>query len=511
MSKQLQIVDQYGRPYPRTTMSSDFEGATYGRRLGTWGMSSSGPNTALFGSLNTLKYRSRQLIRNDPNMTGGQDTLAANLVGCGITPRWLMQDPEIKAAIIALWDDWVNECDADEVLDFYGLQTLAALSLVESGELLIHFKTRRWDSGLSVPFQLQLIEADHLDPTYNDIAPNGNEIRMSIEFDKRGKRVAFWPFKEHPGEYFLSSGYSSERIRIPASQMLHIFRPKRPGQKRGAPWLASVILAQHDLNEFDDAEIVRKKGAAMFGGFIYKDASVPAGDFGGLGGIPTNDDQNREIDPLEPGTFPVLPSGYKVSFSEPADVGGNYEAFTQRQDRRIARGFGNMSYEMYTGNLKDVNYTSIRQGNLQFQRWCKMIINNVLVFQMCRPIAREFMNTAVLSRALDIPGYASSPKKYFKVAWDIDGWPWVDPEKDLKAAKGARRSGFKSLTMLNGESGHDSAKIDQEIAEENKRQDALGLVYDSDPRKTDGSGKLQGAPSIAADDYEDDTGEGDKK
>lgn len=507
MTQQLKIVDHRGRPYTSSASANDFEGATYGRRLGNWGLSSTGPNSALFGSLNTLKYRSRQLIRNDPNMTGGQDTLAANLVGRGITPRWLMENETIKQKIIELWADWVYECDVDGILDFYGMQALAALSMVEAGEVLIRFITRKWDYGLTVPFQLQLIEADHLDPGYNDIAENGNEIRMSIEFDKQGRRVAYWPFKEHPGEYFLTSGNSTERIRIPANQMLHIFRPKRPGQKRGGPWLSSIILAQHDINEFDDAEIVRKKGAAMFGGFIYKDASMPVGDFGGMGGIPAADEQGRDVIPLEPGTFPKLPSGYRVEFSKPADVGGSYEAFTQRQDRRVARGFGNMSYEMYTGNLKDVNYTSIRQGNLQFQRWCKMVINNVLVFQMCRPIAREFMNTAVLSRAIDIPGYTANPKKYFKVEWDIDGWEWVDPEKDVKAAIKAKRAGLKSLTMLNGESGHDSARVDQEIAAENTRQDKLGLVYDSDPRKTDGSGKLQGTPTASADDYEADENE----
>jgi len=485
----LKIVDSKGNRIPRQALASPmYEGATFGRRLSSWGTSAAGPDASMFGSLSTLRARSRQLVRNEAVCDGGMDTLVANLVGTGITPRWQIQDADLKQEVQELWNDWTRECDKDGVCDFYGLTSLAAREIIEAGEVLGRFRPRRLEEGFSVPLQIQVLEPDHLDVSYNTLAPNGNEIRMGIEFNKQADRVAYWLFKEHPGESFLTSTAGLDRRRVPASEIVHVYRVLRAGQKRGRPWLASVILAMHDISEYDDAEIVRKKGAAMFGGYITQNGVNPSGGFP-LGPRPGQDAQGREIVPMEPGTFPVLPEGYDVKYSTPADVGGGYEAFTKRQDRRVARGFGGLTYEKLTGDLEGVTYSSIRAGNLEFQRVCKMIIYHTLVFQWCQPVLERWMDTAVLSRALNIPDYMENRRKYLRVKWDIDGWEWVDPEKDVKAEKAAVRSGFKSRSQSVGERGYDSEAVDEEIDRDNKRADKLGNVYDSDPRKTDASGK----------------------
>jgi len=85
----------------------------------------------------------RELVRNDPLAGSGMDTLVANLIGTGITPRWLLDDAALKKVIQELWADWVNEADADGVCDFYGLQALAARAIIEAGEVLIRFRPRR--------------------------------------------------------------------------------------------------------------------------------------------------------------------------------------------------------------------------------------------------------------------------------------------------------------------------------------------------------------------------------
>ena len=486
----LKIVDAKGAPIPARAYAGHYDGAAYGRRMNSWGTSTAGANTTLFNSLNTLRARARQLVRNDPLATGGMGTLVANLVGTGITPRWRLKNPEIKAAIQELWSDWTEEADADGICDFYGLQSLLTRGVIEGGHMLVRFRSRGPEAGLSVPLQLQLIEGDHLDETYNTIAPNGNEIRMGIELDKTGQRAAYWLFKEHPGESFITSKDCAQRIRVPASEIIHVFQPLRAGQMIGVPWLASVIVTQHETNQFDDAEIVRKKGAAMFGGFIV-DSQTDYPDVPGFGRKVDDDLEGQDVVALEPGTFPVLPDGKDVRFSTPADVGGGYEAFTKRQDRRSARGFGGLTYEKFTGDLEGVTYSSIRAGNLEFQRLCKQTINNVLVFQFCRQVVRRWLDTAVLSRALDLPDYLTDRRQYYRLKWDHDGWPWVDPEKDGKAAKAANRNGFKSRSQIVGEMGHDSEMVDEEIARDNARADQYENVYDSDGRMTDAGGKIQ--------------------
>ncbi len=475
----LKILDQHGNEIKAS--SGPYEGASFTRRLNIWGTSTLGPDASLFGSLSTLRARSRELVRNDPLAGAGLDTLVSNLIGTGISPRWQITDANTKQSLQTLWNDWAQECDHDGIADFYGLQALACRCMIESGEVLIRFLPQQ-PGAMSVPLKLQIIEPDHLDETYSTTLDNGREVRMGIEFDASGRRVAYHLFKDHPGEAFLSSD-TTTRVRVPASEILHIYRPLRPGQKRGRPWLSAVITTLHELNKYLDAEQVRKASAAMFGGFI----TAPPGEADSVPnifGTGTTDPTGAEVMALEPGTFPTLPAGMDVKFSEPADVGGSYESFVKHMERRIARGFGGLTYEKLSGDLSSVNYSSIRAGNLEFQRLCLQIIGNVLVFQLCQPVARYWISQAVLSGAVKIIDFIEHRAQYYRIKWCPDGWPWVDPQKDLESEKLAIRSGLKSRAESVAERGRDVEEIDFEQAEDNTRADALGLVYDTDPRKS---------------------------
>jgi len=48
-------------------------------------------------------------------------------------------------------------------------------------------------------------------------------------------------------------------VPVPAEQILHSYRVLRPGQIRGVPWLSPVMMALRDLDDYADAERVRKK------------------------------------------------------------------------------------------------------------------------------------------------------------------------------------------------------------------------------------------------------------
>lgn len=485
----LTIVDQFGRKIPAAAYANAYEGAGYGRRMSGWGMSTAGPNAALFSSLSALRSRQRQLVRNHPLAAGGVDSLISNMVGKGITPRWQIDDSDLKEQIQELWADSVDEMDAAGVSGFYGLQDTVGRTMANGGETLVRFRSRRpWD-GLAVPLQLQVLEGDHLDEAYNTLADNGNEIRMGIEFNGIGRRAAYWLFKNHPGEQFLTADNTS-RVRVPASEMLHVFRPLRAGQIRGVPWFAQIIVKLHEIDQCVDAELVRRKTTAMFGGFVTRTVDY-GGDYPPPIGLRKDDDaQGNAVIEIEPGTFPELPPGMDVKFAEPKDVSGNYTAWMEQQLRDIARGMG-ITYEQLTGDLEGVNYSSIRAGLLEFRRLITMIQYQTLIFQFCRPVVNRWLDTAVLSGALVIPDYLKNRRKYRRVQWMPDGWDWVDPVKDQKADMMEIRNGLTSRARKVAERGGDIEVIDREIAEDNERSDRLGLVFDSDPRKTTASGIYQ--------------------
>jgi lambda family phage portal protein len=489
----LRTLDAYGRPIHISAVAGEYEAAGTGRRLGTWGTSAAGPSTVISGSLNSLRRRSRQLIRNNPLVDGGQDAYVSNIIGSGINPRWQINNPELKDEIQTLWDDWVDEADFSQIVNFYGLQSLVCRGLIDAGEILCRLIARPPGEGLSVPLQLQILEADHLDEAYNTVWENDNEIRMGIEIDAEGRRVAYHLWPEHPGEAYITRRLNLQRVRVPASEIIHIFRPLRAGQMRGRPWLASIIVRLHELDQYSDAELVRKKTAAMFGGFITEEASGVAGDPSSwFGRKDADDDQGRDVVALEPGTFPMLPRGLDVKFSAPVDVGTTYEVWIKQQLREIAVGMG-ITYEQLTGDLSGVNYSSIRAGLLEFRRRVGQLQREIIIFQFCRRVSNAWMDAAVLSGAINIPGYFAARRLFRRIKWRPDGWAWVDPVKDQKAASDGVRSGFTSRSKVVAEKGDDVETIDRENAEDNARADQLGLVYDTDPRKTGKTGAVQSA------------------
>lgn len=463
-----------GKSAQMASYAGGHEAAATGRRLGGWGLLSSGPTQVVTMSAASIRNRSRELERNDPLVSAGLDTLVANIIGQGITPRWILP-PELagyKDQLQLWWQEYVMQADFDGLHDFYGLQALAVRTMILSGECFGLF--RYAPTGA---LQVQLLEPDFLDENYN----NPPKIRYGIEFDAAGHPVRYHFWQSHPAE---TKG-GNNRVAVAAGQVVHLYKVIRPGQRRGRPWLASIILPLHDLAQYNDAEIVRKKAAAMFGGFITRTEFANPYTQPDLG---AKDSASGVIE-LEPGTFPELPPGYDVRFAEPADVGGNYDIFNKRQERRIARGFGGLTYHQLTGDLSEVNYSSIRAGNLEFQRQNKQLIYHCVVYRFCQPILQAAMDAAVLSGRLELPDYVQGRQRYYRVKWCIDGWQWVDPEKDVEAEIKAIRAGLKSRSQSISEQGRDVEDVDAE-----NRQDALsaaGLIYDSNPAQTARNGAMQ--------------------
>ncbi len=170
--------------------------------------------------------------------------------------------------------------------------------------------------------------------------------------------------------------------------------------------------------------------------------------------------------------------GEDIKFSEPSDVGGSYEAFMKQQLRAIAVGMG-ITYEQLTGDLTNVNYSSIRAGLIEFRRRCGMLQHNIMVFQFCRPVWDRWLELAILSGELDI-GEKWAKEAAKEVKWIPQGFDWVDPLKDQQAQQMAVRNGFKSRSEVVSELGYDVEEIDQEIAEDQRRASSLNLSFDSD-------------------------------
>jgi lambda family phage portal protein len=273
------------------------------------------------------------------------------------------------------------------------------------------------------------------------------------------------------------------KIRVPASEVLHMFRPIRAGQIRGVPHTLAGMVTLAMLDLYDDAELERKRVAALFGAFIKKVAEpgteeVDPFDDGTGGTAHDGSDTVMDFD-LEPGAVIQLPEGYDVNFAEPADVGGAYEMFQLRMLLRAAAGFG-VPYADMTGDLRQTSYGSIRAGLVAFRRRVEAMQHHVMVFQFCRPVWKWWFDAAMSVRAIDgitATAYTSAPDLFNIVKWIPPKWEWVDPLKDRQAEKLAVDSGFKPRSDVVEAEGYDPEENDARIKADQERAKQLGLKF----------------------------------
>ena len=416
----------------------------------------------------TIRNRSRDLVRNNPWAAKGVGIIVNNAVGYGIRAQ-LNAGSKLRTRRAAdLWKAWAETtaCDADGLLDFYGIQALAFRSMIESGECLIRLRPRRPEDGLPVPMQLQLLEPDMLaDDAYimSRAAPSpGNTIYRGIEFDMLGRRVAYWLYRIHPGADTLD--YSSEITRVPASEIIHLFRRDRPGQDRGVSWLAPVIVRLRELGIYEDALLKRQQIANLFAGFITSDDPAAF-----------ESELQDEIPDLQPGTMYLLSGGRQVTFNEPPKAESD-PAFRDACLRAVAAGLG-ITYESLTGNLSEVNFSSARMGAHEMGRNLDAWLWNLFIPRVCDGVFRWFKDMMLYTDT----GFKSSD---VTAEWTPPSRTVVDPAKEFNALQTAVSSGFMSLPEAIRSQGYDPVALATEQAEYLSVLDGLGVKVESDFRNS---------------------------
>lgn len=426
----------------------------------------------------TVLARSRYLAANNPETVQAKRVYVAALVGTGIKPSSLVQDnPALKKEIQLAWFDWTDESDADGLTDFYGQQTIVAGEMFEAGECFVRLRARRIEDGLTVPFQLQLLPAEMLDLADNRDLGNGNRVEMGIEFDAIGRRVAYHFWRQHPGADRTFGNLAGQKTVVPAEEVLHLFKPVRAGQIRGIPHILSSIIVTAIHDSYNDGELERKRTASLFGAFITSDA--PEEDSPLVEGEKQADaDGVANGVALEPGATVKLEPGEDVKFAEPADVGGNYEAFQYRNFLARAAGMG-VPYADMTGDLRQSSYGSQRGGMITFKRSIEPDQHAIMVFQFCRPIWKRFINDAILVGAITVAlaAFQARPRDFLRAKWITPKWDWIDPLKDLMAEVLAVKAGFKARSDVIEAMGDDPEETDARIAADKAREERLGLDF----------------------------------
>lgn len=459
-----------------------YEAAQGGRRTSGWYRSSSDANLANAPALASLRELSRDLRRNNGWARRGVQAIINNTVGWGIQPKAIASTPELAERALELWNLWAAtpRCDFAGRMPFCGLQRLVMETIVESGEALVVRTPADTSDDLPAPIRVRVLEPDYLDHSRDGLmGEDGGPIVQGVEFDGQGRRVAYWLFSAHPGgmiPFNTKGGFYSKRY--PAEDVLHIYQVERPGQVRGVPWLASAIARLNDFDDYADAVLMQQKIAACFSAFVQ--------DLDGGGqALGEQSTASATLETLEPGHIEYLSPGKTVSFATPPSV-SDHAAFTTSNLRRVAASLG-ITYEDLTGDYSQVNFSSGRMGrlahwaNVNDWRW------NMLIPQLCDGVWRWVMELAAgLEDWDEVP----------RAEWAPPPMPMLEPEKEGLAYQRLVRTGAMTLYQMIRERGEDPATHLAEIAAGNAQLDELGIVLDSDPRRTAVTGQAQadGAP-----------------
>lgn len=412
----------------------------------------------------TVSVRAQHYALNNPHGAKMAQALPDQIVGAGIKPVAQVESEELRRILHRGFAAWTDRADTTGRADFYALQNQAVRDMVVQGEALLV-----WGWSTDGAPQLTRLNPEQLARDVTKILSPARYVVQGVEFDSMtGAPVAYHIRPGNAGTGWggtLAGGYHAPE-RFPASEIIHMFRPLLPGQVRGLSAFASILLTAHELDQLQDALLVRAKVAALHAGFIY-DAEGGAGPYSG-----TKTGEAVDVI-LEPGTMSVLPPSKRVEWSSPPDS-GDAPALATHTLRAMAAGVG-LTYEQLTGDYSQVNYSSARAGLLEFRRFCESVQHHTVVFQLCRPVWDRFMRWQVMqgkvsARALMDPASGLSTAK-----WLPPAWPWVDPLKDARAAIMEMDANLRSRADIIAERGYDAEEIDRQIAADNARADALKI------------------------------------
>lgn len=414
----------------------------------------------------TLRARARSLELNSGIIKRALEVLCGNVVGNGIRPEIDTGNRELDKLIEKHWERWARECDITGGSTFYELQAMILRRAYVDGEIFCNDVFDKSRYGL----KLQLLESNALDEGLC-VTPNteGNTVVNGIEVDPMCRPVGYWFSSNASNPYSTDLRYETKFH--PADKVHHLFFKMRPQQVRGVSVFTSIISLIRDIGEYMDAKVIAAKIAACLAVF------VTSPDLATRYGQNDTDTSGNKVKSIKPATVNYLRPGEKIETASPSGAESGSTDVLASQLRLVALGL-NLSYELLSGDLSRVNFSSGRMGSQEDRKHFRRD-QQWLIEHFCRPVFAAWLNINVLNKNIPIPDFAQDPEKYTDaVSWKCPGWQWVDPLKEVNAFKESLKAGIITLSEVCAQQGLDYDEVLEQLSKEKRRAEELGLELD---------------------------------
>ncbi len=441
---------------PRMSYASHGASSTLNSLIG-WIVDAGNAEDSIDLQSSKLRQRARDLYEGGGLARSGPETLTTSVVGWGIQPKpkvdgdflGMTDDAreEAEQAILREWKLWAENtmCDAERQQNFYGLQQLAFLSMLMSGDVFALFGMKE---NKRTPYQttVRLLEADRIcnpdssGDSESKESDSGGRIIDGVEIDKEGAVIRYYIASRSPiagndnseltwtaiDAYGKDTGYPN---------ILHIMTWERPEQRRGIPFVSAEIELIKQFTRYMNAERAGKVVSAMLTLFItYKEDDGKAGMEDAV-----NEDEKVTDDELKlelaPGAIYDLPPGKDVTTVDPKRSDTQFESFVNTCITVIASSMG-IPKEVLIKKYES-NYTAARAALLDFWRTVR-VYRTRFNTAFNQPIYEQWLSEAVAAGRIDAPGFFDDPA--VRLAWCGCSWMGasmghVDPLKEVNAAE----------------------------------------------------------------------------
>ena len=446
-----------------------FAAAKLNRLTDSWRLTAERIDDEIKNDLDALRMRSRSLEFDNDFALRYLNLVETNIIGDS-APRLVslvdnapgQPDTGARSAIVKSWLEWGKRavCEVSGGYSFTGLCQAIVRCTARDGECLVLPKYGA-AAGNKWGFALQLLDVDRL-ATWLNRAPDGtqNAIVAGVEVNDVGRPVAYH-FNTGP----LNASNARAATRVAADAVLHRFVAQRAEQRRGVPWCHAAMLSMYYAGEFAvSALVAAKHGADHLGFFVSPDGSAP----------PLGDDKEDEpgarIASSAPGTWDTIPLGYDIRNVDSKYPNEVFGPFLKSAYQRMSSGLPGASYPELCNDYEAVNFSSIRAAILSARdEWRKRHI--WFAEAWLEPIFADWLRFALANRVILLDNGSPLPiakaDKFAAHAWQFRGWSWVDPLKDMQAAREALKLRITSRTRLAREAGNDIEDIfDEQQVEE---------------------------------------------
>ena len=458
----------------------------------------------------TLRQRARMLYMASPIATSAVKTNRTNVVGVGlklksrIDREVLGLSPEQAEAWQkhierewALWAEDKRACDATGMNTFYGLQQLALVSWLLSGDCIGVLKQYEPDRLRPYSLRVHLIESDRIaTPTeYGSSAPlqfttgrnpdTGNAIYDGVEVSPDGMVEAYHIRSTYPYEI---GAPSTTWARVLAYQehtglpnVIHVMDSERPDQYRGVSYLAQVIEPLLQLRRYTESELMAAVIESFFTAFVKTEAPTDEMPWNQVEETPPGEMRGPNDYSMGPGQVNIMQPGEDVTFADPTRPAGGFGTFVEALSTQIGSAL-EIPADLLLKKF-NASYSASRAALLEAWKSFKMR-REWLADDMCRPVYAVWMSEAIARGRIYAPGFFENPAiraAYLGSEWLGPSQGQLDPVKEITAEILACSEGFsthaQSTIKLNG--GQWDANVEQLLRENEK----LG-GQDPDPHQT---------------------------